>query len=116
MGDSNAYYADPARIQGGVRQMNQISALVEGLVGDFVSSANLTRDWCGENDSMAKELIPQEKKERDGSIDTGRALSEAVVGVVNGTNDNVKNILTTQGGNLDAIRQSAGGGGHRPRH
>lgn len=111
MGDSNAYFADPARIQGGMEQMNQISNLVNSLVRSFTSEANATRGWCGQNDSMAAQLIPQERKERSGSIGTGSSLSEAIVGIVNGTGTNLKSILTTQNGNLDAIHQSAGGGG-----
>ncbi|MCX4402983.1 hypothetical protein OG585_03820 [Streptomyces sp. NBC_01340] len=116
MAEGNSYFADPARIQGGVRQIDQISTIAQEMIRDFVNEVNLTRDWPGTSDSFAREVVPQEKKERDGSADTGQALRDAIVSVANGTTENLKNILTTQGGNLDAIHESSGGGHTGGRH
>ncbi|GAA3875047.1 hypothetical protein ACWDR2_27670 [Streptomyces sp. NPDC003631] len=110
MADENSYFADPARIQGGVRQIDQISSIAREMMRDFVNEVNLTRDWPGTSDSFAKEVVPQEHKERESTSDTGQALADAVVSVADGTTANLKNILTTQGGNLDAIHESSGRG------
>ncbi|MFE9130881.1 hypothetical protein ACFYOF_36610 [Streptomyces sp. NPDC007148] len=110
MADENSYFADPARIQGGVRQIDQISSIAREMMRDFVNELNLTRDWPGTSDSFAKEVVPQEHKERESTSDTGQALADAVVSVADGTTANLKNILTTQGGNLDAIHESSGRG------
>ena len=74
MSDTNAYYAEPARIQAGVRQIDQISTLAEDMLRDFVSAVNLTSDWPGTNDSYAKQAIPQEKQEREAAVGTMAAL------------------------------------------
>ncbi|MEU8588766.1 hypothetical protein AB0C59_17465 [Streptomyces sp. NPDC048664] len=109
--NDNSYYADPGRIQGGVRQIDQISSIARDMMRDFVNEVNLTRDWTGTSDSFAKEVAPQEKKEREGASDTGQALADAVLSVADGTTANLKNILTTQSGNLDAIHESGGSRG-----
>jgi hypothetical protein len=109
MSDTNAYYAEPARIHAGVRQIDQISTLAQDMLRDFVSAVNLTSDWPGTNDSYAKEAIPQEKKEREAALGTGQALTDSVVGVANGTTTNLSSILSTQSGVLDAIHNSAPG-------
>ncbi|WP_299531521.1 hypothetical protein [uncultured Streptomyces sp.] len=117
MPEGNAYYAEPGRLQAGARQIDQISALAQEIVHEFVSAVNLTRDWPGTDDSYAKEVLPQEKKEREAALDTGLALSKAVVGVADGTMSNLSNILSTQSGVLDSIRSSSrGGNGNGGKH
>ena len=110
MADSNAYFADPGRIQAGVRQVDAISSLAQEMVRDFVSAVNLTRDWPGHDDEFAREVKPQEKSERESVTDTGQAVTDAIVGVANGTHSNLQNILGTQNGVLDAIHESAANG------
>ncbi|MFG2945825.1 hypothetical protein [Streptomyces adustus] len=111
MADGNAYFADPGRIQAGVRQVDRISSLAQEMVRDFVSAVNLTRDWPGTDDEFARETLPQEKSERTSVTDTGEAIADAVFQVANGTTTNLRNILGTQSGVLDAIHDSANGPG-----
>ncbi|MFE6904682.1 hypothetical protein ACFVFJ_49500 [Streptomyces sp. NPDC057717] len=116
MSDSDSYSADPARIHGGVRQIEQIRGLIQGMMRNFSNEINLTKGWPGTNDSFAENIIPQELKERVGTTNTVQALSEAILSVADGTTGNLKNILGTQDGNLDAILNSSGGGGRSGRH
>ncbi|WP_327179800.1 hypothetical protein OG599_33915 [Streptomyces sp. NBC_01335] len=116
MPEGNAYFAEPGRLQAGSRQIDQISALAREIVHDFVSSVNLTRDWPGTDDSYAKEVLPQEQKERKAAVETGVALSDAIVGVADGTLANLGNILSTQSGVLDSIHRSSGSGSHGGKH
>ncbi|MFF3958380.1 hypothetical protein ACFYY1_34980 [Streptomyces sp. NPDC001890] len=101
---SDGYYAEPARIQAGLRQMYSISTSIGSMVDDFVMDVRATRDWPGQDDSFAKEVIPQEQKERESSSETALALSEAVNGVAHGTSVNLASIKSNQNNILDAIR------------
>ncbi|MFB8036587.1 hypothetical protein ACFC5Z_27355 [Streptomyces sp. NPDC056004] len=101
---SDGYYAEPARIQAGLRQMFSISTLIGSMVDDFVMDVRATRDWPGQDDSFAEEVIPQEQKERESSSETAIALSEAVNGVAHGTSVNLASIKSNQNNILDAIR------------
>ncbi|MEU2131695.1 hypothetical protein [Streptomyces sp. NPDC018352] len=101
---SDGYYAEPARIQAGLRQMFSISTSIGSMVDDFVMDVRATRDWPGQDDSFAKEVIPQEQKERESSSETAIALSEAVNGVAHGTSVNLASIKSNQNNILDAIR------------
>lgn len=107
MADGNAYFADPGRIQSGVRQIDEISALAQRMVHEFVADVNRTRDWPGTDDTFAREVQPQEKTERTTVTDTGQSVSDAVVAVADGTHTNLQNIMGTQSGILDAIHDSA---------
>ncbi|GAA1300598.1 hypothetical protein OHU11_35980 [Streptomyces sp. NBC_00257] len=101
---SDGYFAEPARIQAGLRQMFSISTSIGAMVDDFVVDVRATRDWPGQDDSFAKEVIPQEQKERESSSETAIALSEAVNGVAHGTSVNLKSIKSNQNNILDSIR------------
>ncbi|MFJ6016966.1 hypothetical protein [Streptomyces sp. NPDC092952] len=101
---SDGYFAEPARIQAGVRHMLSISTSLGAMVDDFVMDVRATRDWPGQDDSFAKEVIPQEQKERESSSETAIALSEAVYGVAHGTQVNLTAIRSNQNNILDAIR------------
>jgi hypothetical protein len=103
----NNYFADPNRIQSGTREIDQISTFVQNMLEDFTNGAYATAGWTGTSDSLAKQLIPADQKDRQGTTDTARALTQAIVGIARGTETNLKNILATQQGNLDAIHQSA---------
>ncbi|MFJ9683470.1 hypothetical protein ACIRP2_36305 [Streptomyces sp. NPDC101194] len=101
---SDAYFAEPARIQAGLRQMFSISTSIGSMVDDFVADVRATRDWPGQDDSFAREVIPQEQKERESSTETAIALSDAVHGVAHGTSVNLTSIQSNQNNILDAIR------------
>ncbi|MFJ7200504.1 MULTISPECIES: hypothetical protein [unclassified Streptomyces] len=101
---SDGYYAEPARIQAGLRQMFSISTSVGSMVDDFVVDVRATSDWPGQDDSFAQEVIPQEQKERESSSETAIALSESVKGVAHGTSVNLASIKSNQNNILDAIR------------
>ncbi|MFB8210120.1 MULTISPECIES: hypothetical protein [unclassified Streptomyces] len=102
----NAYYASIPGLAGGTRQLQAISDYAVDMFNEFFHDVSATSDWPGKDDSYAKTMIPQEKKQREGAVDTGKALTEAIVGVGDGTLANLKSVLTTLGGNLDAIHES----------
>ncbi|MFE3945826.1 hypothetical protein ACFXPV_28805 [Streptomyces sp. NPDC059118] len=101
---SDEYFAEPARIQAGLRQMFTISSSFGSMVDDFVADVRATRDWPGQDDSFALEVIPQEQKERESCTDTSIALSEAVSGISHGTSVNLTSILSNQSNILDSIQ------------
>ncbi|MFK0120067.1 hypothetical protein [Streptomyces sp. NPDC090994] len=103
----NAYFANPAALASGTRQIQAISNFAVEMINEFITDVSATADWCGKDDSYAEQMIPQEKKQREGAISTGKALTDAIVGVGDGTLANLKNILGTQGGNLEAIHDSS---------
>ncbi|MFD5625956.1 MULTISPECIES: hypothetical protein [unclassified Streptomyces] len=109
MSEGNAYYAEPDRLVAGVRQIDQISTLAHEMLRDFTMGLNSTVGWPGHDDSFAKEVIPQEKRERTTAVDTGTSLVEAVTGVADGTLANLDNIRTTQSGVLDSINSARRG-------
>jgi hypothetical protein len=100
----------------GTRQIEQISQMVTEMVQEFVTDVSETADWCGDSDSYAKQMKPKEKEQREGAISTGEALTNALVSAGNGTIANVKSVVGTQNGVLDAIHDSHinnnGGGSH----
>lgn len=103
----NAYFADPAALASGTRQIQAISNFAVDMINEFIADVSATSDWPGRDDSYAEQMIPQEKKQREGAVSTGTALTEAIVGVGDGTLANLKNILGTQSGNLEAIQSSS---------
>ncbi|KPI08692.1 hypothetical protein OK074_3479 [Actinobacteria bacterium OK074] len=118
----NAYYASPPALVAGTRQIEQISRLATDMINEFITDVSATSDWPGQNDSYAKQMLPQEKQQREGSITTGTSLSEAIVGVGDGTLANLKSVLGTQSGVVDAIHDSSinsgdtGDGSHGGKH
>ncbi|MGW0832704.1 hypothetical protein [Streptomyces prunicolor] len=117
---SNAYSASPAALIAGTRQIEQISQLANDMINEFITDVSSTSGWPGHDDDFAKQMKPQEKKERDGSVDTGSSLSEAIVSIGDGTLTNLKSVLGTQNGVLDAIHDSSTGdtntGSHNGKH
>ncbi|MFF7467694.1 hypothetical protein [Streptomyces sp. NPDC008092] len=118
----NAYYASPQGLVSGTRQIEQISRLVTDMVNEFITDVSATSGWPGHDDSYAQQTLPQEKQQRLNAIKTGTSLSEAIVGVGDGTLANLKSVLGTQGGVLDAIHDSSintgdtGSGSHGGKH
>ncbi|MFB7054888.1 hypothetical protein ACFCXT_17435 [Streptomyces vinaceus] len=106
MPEGDVYYAEPGQIQAGVRQIDQISALVRDIARDFLSEVNAVSDWPGRDDEFAREVLPKEKEERETASSTISSIEEAVVEIANGTHDNLRNIIGTQDGALDAIANS----------
>ncbi|MFH9044906.1 hypothetical protein ACIA6T_20750 [Streptomyces sp. NPDC051740] len=109
MSDANAYTADTARIQGGIRQVHEISTAAQSMLRNFENRLKPTAGWPGEDDSFAKATKPHAQRENVTAAETMRAIVEAIVAIADGTSENVKNIRSTQAGNLDAILRSPGG-------
>jgi hypothetical protein len=119
---SNAYSASPPALVAGTRQIEQISQLVNEMTNEFITDVSSTSGWAGHDDSYAKQMRPQEKQQREGSVQTGLSLSEAIVSIGDGTLTNLKSVLGTQSGALDAIHGSnintgdTDGGSHGGKH
>ena len=119
---SNAYSATPPALVAGTRQIEQISRLANEMINEFITDVSSTSGWPGHDDSYAKQMLPQEKEQREGSIKTGSSLSEAIVSIGDGTLTNLKSVLGTQNGALDAIHDSnintgdTDGGSHGGKH
>jgi hypothetical protein len=109
MTEGNEYYAEPDRLAAGVRQIDQISGLAHEMLRDFTMGLNNTVGWTGYDDSFAKEVIPQDKKERELAVQTGTSLVDAVVSVADGTLANLDNIRTTQNGVIESINSARRG-------
>nr|WSY50991.1 hypothetical protein OG999_13315 [Streptomyces sp. NBC_00886] len=118
----NAYSASPPALIAGTRQIDQISRLANEMINEFITDVSSTSGWPGHDDSYAKQMLPQEKQQREGSVKTGTSLSEAIVGVGDGTLTNLKSVLGTQSGVIDAIHDSSintgdtGDGSHSGKH
>ncbi len=92
------------------------------MISEFITDVSATSRWPGHDDSYAKQMLPQEKEQREGTITTGSSLSEAIVGVGDGTLANLKSVVGTQNGVLGAIHDSdinsgdTDGGSHGGKH
>ncbi|WP_043678274.1 hypothetical protein [Streptomyces xylophagus] len=119
---SNAYSASPAALIAGTRQIEQISRLANEMISEFITDVSSTSGWPGDDDSYAKQMLPQEKEQREGSVKTGSSLSEAIVSIGDGTLTNLKSVLGTQNNVLGAIHDSdintgdTDGGSHGGKH
>lgn len=103
---SNAYSASPPALIAGTRQIEQISQLANEMISEFITDVSSTSGWPGYDDDFAKQMRPQEKQQREGSVGTGSSLSEAIVSIGDGTLTNLKSVLGTQNGVLSAIHDS----------
>ncbi len=62
----NAYYANfPPGLTGGTRQLQAISDYAVDMFNEFFHDVSATSDWPGKDDSYAKTMVPQEKKQRE---------------------------------------------------
>ncbi|WP_405951131.1 hypothetical protein OG588_37740 [Streptomyces prunicolor] len=117
---SNAYSASPPALVAGTRQIEQISQLANEMISEFITDVSSTSGWPGHDDDFANQMRPQEKQQREGSVQTGSSLSEAIVSIGDGTLTNLKSVLGTQNGVLDAIHDSSTGdtdsGSHNGKH
>ncbi|WP_030381576.1 MULTISPECIES: hypothetical protein [unclassified Streptomyces] len=102
----NAYFANPSALMAGTRQIELISQMANEMFGEFVADVSATAGWPGKSDSYAKQMIPKEKEQREGSIAAGEALVHALVSAGDGTIANTKSVVGTQNGVLDAINDS----------
>jgi hypothetical protein len=107
MADSGNYFANPRGISTGMAALRQLADFANGLVTDFNIGVEETKGWTGENDSLANQLKPADQNDIKQSLNTARSLTSAVVGVAQGTETNLKSILSTQQDSLDAIHQAA---------
>ncbi|WP_432131929.1 hypothetical protein [Streptomyces tendae] len=110
----NPYYASPAALASGVQRIEQISHLAAAMIDEFVTDVRATSRWPGEKGSYAEITGKQEREQREWAESTGRAVSEALVGLVDGTLANLENVRRTQEGVLSAIHDSGhpSGGTH----
>jgi hypothetical protein len=117
---SNAYSASPPALVAGTRQIEQISRLANEMINEFITDVSSTSRWPGDDDDFAKQMRPAEKQQREGSVEAGSSLSEAIVSIGDGTLTNLKSVLGTQNGVLDAIHDSNTGdtnsGSHNGKH
>ncbi|MDQ0988455.1 hypothetical protein [Streptomyces sp. V2I9] len=117
---SNRYYANPNRIEAGTRQLEAIAELARKMTSDFLIESNGTSTWPGVDDDFAKQVRPQEKKDREATRETCEALGKAVAGISRGTLENVKSMHALRGETLGNIakqdsRISDANGGHGRR-
>ncbi|MFF3334500.1 hypothetical protein ACFYWX_33955 [Streptomyces sp. NPDC002888] len=104
---SNSYTANAFQVQVSAEAIDQISLAARRILLNFAGDVSGTRSWPGVDDSFCKSAGPQEKKETETVSSTTQTLSEAIVAVATGTNNNAQNILKTQATHLEAI-QAAG--------
>ncbi|MFE0489891.1 MULTISPECIES: hypothetical protein [Streptomyces] len=102
----NAYFASPDGLANGTRQVMQISQFAVNMLEEFITDVSATSDWPGKDDSYAKQMIPKEREGREGAISTCREFVNALVAIGDGTMANLHNVVGTQGGVLDGIRNS----------
>ncbi|MER7699775.1 MULTISPECIES: hypothetical protein [unclassified Streptomyces] len=100
---SNRYYADPNRIQAGVRQLEDIAEIARGMTADFLDEISDTVTWPGTSDEFAKKVRPQEIKERQTTKDTCMAIRDAVIGITEGTLENVQTMKALRNQALENI-------------
>jgi hypothetical protein len=55
----NAYSASPPALIAGTRQIEQISRLANEMISEFITDVSSTSHWPGQNDSYAKQMLPQ---------------------------------------------------------
>ncbi|GGR86101.1 hypothetical protein GCM10010269_26590 [Streptomyces humidus] len=105
-----SYSANADEVRRAAELINKIAAMSGSIVGDFADGARATSGWEGD-DSYGRSLRKNLDKERTSTTDTGKAVAGAIGAVSHGSLENARNILRTQGENLDAIHQSRGTGG-----
>ncbi|MYR58924.1 hypothetical protein GTY54_22660 [Streptomyces sp. SID625] len=102
---SERYYGDPRRIQAGTEQLKQIAELARSITSDFLDEISATVDWPGTSDDFAKQARPKEQKERQTAKDTCTAIRDAIVGITEGTLQNLDSMTRVRDQALDAIGQ-----------
>ncbi|WP_030186762.1 hypothetical protein [Streptomyces violaceorubidus] len=87
--------------------MKSIAEITDNTVRDFEASARTTLDWPGRDDSLAKDLRPRDKKERDGTTETGASLMLAISGISKALQVNADVIQRAQNDNNEAINDAS---------
>ncbi|GAA2914636.1 hypothetical protein [Streptomyces mexicanus] len=116
---SERYYGDPRRIQAGTEQLRQIADLARSITSDFLDEISATVDWPGTSDDFAQKVRPKEQQERQTAKDTCTAIRDAIVGITEGTLQNLDSMTRVRDQALEAIGkqtnqvESAGDHGRR---
>ncbi|MET8942585.1 hypothetical protein ABZX30_03050 [Streptomyces sp. NPDC004542] len=112
---SSGYSANAEEIRRAAELINRIAAMSGSIVADFADGAAATSGWEGD-DSYGRSLRPNLDNERTSTQDTGLAVAKAIDAASRGSLENARNILQTQGTNLDAIHQAQGATVNNTRH
>ncbi|MFJ3143425.1 hypothetical protein ACIPJM_13375 [Streptomyces halstedii] len=104
---SDRYFADPNRIQAGTRQLEAITEIAHAMAADFLDEVSDTVTWPGVSDDFAKKVRPQEQEERQATKDTCLAIRDAVVGITEGTLENVQTMKTLRNRALEDISKQS---------
>ncbi|MGW3496386.1 hypothetical protein [Streptomyces sp. NPDC001020] len=103
----NVFSANPADIHRWARIFAEIKDITDNSVREFEDAARRTAGWVGQDDSMARELGPQDEKERKGASETGTSLMEAIAGMARALNVNGNIIQGAQNDAFEAIDEHA---------
>ncbi|MGW1269613.1 hypothetical protein [Streptomyces sp. NPDC002491] len=112
---SRGYTANAQEIRRAAELINKIAAMSGSIVADFGHGAAATSGWEGDDD-YGKSLHRNLEAERTSTLDTGKAVAKAIDAASHGSLENARNILQTQGTNLDAIHQAKSATVNNPRH
>ena len=118
---SDAYEADPGRIQAAIGEIEAIAHQALAMVGEFTTAIEAYDGWEGVDDEYAIEVGAKFDKSVLGVTETGEAIANAVESIVNGRLLELNEISGAQGfaqENIDAafaategIGADGGGGG-----
>jgi hypothetical protein len=113
---SDRYYGDPRRIEAGTRQLDEIAKMAQSIASDFLDEISATVTWPGTDDEYAQQMRPKERKERQATKDTCTAVRDAIVGITEGTLQNLESMRRVRDQALDGIGQQTNNienmGGH----
>ncbi|MEU6290881.1 hypothetical protein [Streptomyces sp. NPDC046988] len=101
------FSADVSRLRQWQKLMGEITDITDNVVRDFESEARACLDWVGQDDSMAKELRPRDRKEREAASNTGTSLMEAIGGISRALHVNGNIIQGAQNDAFDAIKNES---------
>ncbi|MES4902273.1 MULTISPECIES: hypothetical protein [unclassified Streptomyces] len=112
-----AYEADPARLQAMIGEIQAIAKQARELPGGFTSALQPTRRWYGIDDEFAKETGVKYEQTVEGVADTFSAISDCIIGVVEGRLQELQEVRGASSFATDSIDElrrgvdSVGGGG-----
>ncbi|MGY0064655.1 hypothetical protein ACWY4P_50900 [Streptomyces sp. LZ34] len=98
-----AYEADPARLLGMIDEIRAIAKQAAALPGGFTSALQPTRRWYGIDDEFADEAGSKYEETVEGVADTFFAISDAVIGVVEGRLQEVQGIRGASSFAMDGV-------------
>ncbi|WP_121708669.1 hypothetical protein [Streptomyces sp. E5N91] len=101
------FSADVSRIRQWQNLMSDITEITDNSVRDFEAAARACLDWVGRDDSMAENLRPRDKKEREGASETGTSLMLAIGGISRALQVNGNVIQGAQNDAHEAIRDAS---------